>query len=69
VGAGLIDRFEAEKVFGKDRTYYSDLFVERSSADPIGLEFMWRNSTGTAAISNYVLKKLESYGKAVGLLD
>ena len=67
--AGLISDFATERDFGKDRKYFSDLYVERDSRDPIRLEFMWRSKTGTAQVSNYVLKKLESYGKAVGLLD
>jgi hypothetical protein len=69
VDAGIITSFDTEKPFGnKDRVYYSDLYVERNEADPIRLEFMWRKDTQTAAISNYVLKKLEAYGKAVGLI-
>lgn len=69
VDTGIIAGFETEKPFGsKDRMYYSDLYVERNEGDPIRLEFMWRKDTQKAAISNYVLKKLESYGKAVGLI-
>lgn len=67
--AGVIADFEAEKLFGKDRKYYSDLIVTLPTGELIRLEFMWRNSTGSADISNYVLKKLEIYGKSIGLFD
>lgn len=66
--AGIISSFDYEKQFGTDRKYFSDLYVTRPSGEPIRLEFMWRNSTGSADISNYVLKKLELYGKSIGLL-
>lgn len=66
---GLVTSFEIEKEFGKERKYFSDVYVERDGHNPVRLEFMWRKSTGTAQVSNYVLKKLESYGKAVNLLD
>ncbi|OZG27690.1 hypothetical protein BH683_017620 [Williamsia sp. 1138] len=66
---GIITDFEPEKLFGKDRKYYSDLIVTLPTGESIRLEFMWRNSTGSADISNYVLKKLEIYGKSIGLFD
>lgn len=66
--AGIISTFDVEKQFGSDRKYFSDLYITRPSGEPIRLEFMWRNSTGSADISNYVLKKLELYGKSIGLL-
>lgn len=69
VDAGLAETCQTEKEFGKDRKYYSDLQVKRPSTESVRLEFMWRKSTGTAEISNYVLMKLDNYGKAVGLLD
>ncbi|MGW4479403.1 hypothetical protein [Rhodococcus triatomae] len=67
--AGIITSFAVEKQFGKERKYYSDLHVFLPSGDSVRLEFMWRNSTGSADISNYVLKKLEIYGKSIGLFD
>ncbi|ORV65171.1 hypothetical protein AWC03_02075 [Mycobacterium europaeum] len=55
--AGIISECEVEKQFGSDRRYFSDLYINRLSGDAIRLEFMWRTSTGSADISNYVLKK------------
>lgn len=66
--AGIVSSFDPERQFGSDRKYFSDLYVTRPSGEPIRLEFMWRLSTGSADISNYVLKKLELYGKSIGLL-
>lgn len=66
---GLITHFDTEKEFGQGQKYFSDLYVEREGYNPVRLEFMWRKSTGTAQVSNYVLKKLASYGRAVNLLE
>jgi DNA (cytosine-5)-methyltransferase 1 len=45
----------------------TDLFCVRQSGD-IRLEVMWRLNTSRAEIASYVLRKLNGYGKATGLL-
>ncbi len=65
--AGLIDSYETEKDVGGALTLASDLCVIRAS-EPIRLEIMWRGKTSRAEIANYVLGKLNNYGKAVGYL-
>ena len=74
IGAALndskvISSFETEKLFGNDRKYYSDLLCTREGRESVRIEFMWRTTTGTADISNYALKKLELYGKSIGLFE
>jgi hypothetical protein len=68
VDVGLIDTFEAEKTLGTELVYASDLFVMQAGV-PIRFEIMWRTSAGRAQVANYVLGKLGSYGRAIGLLD
>jgi hypothetical protein len=35
---------------------------------PVRLDMMWRARTGRADIANYVLDKINNYGRAIGLL-
>jgi DNA (cytosine-5)-methyltransferase 1 len=46
----------------------SDLLVKGKFGEA-RIEVMWRSKTGRAEISNYTLKKLEAYGKNIGLLN
>jgi DNA (cytosine-5)-methyltransferase 1 len=68
VDVGLADEFEIEKTLGTDLVYTSDVYMVQAG-EPIRLEVMWRGSAGRAQIANYVLMKLGSYGRAIGLLD
>lgn len=68
VDAGIITDFTTEKTLGTELSYKSDLAINRPKGGPVRLEVMWRTSTNTAEISNYALKKLEQYGKAIKLL-
>jgi DNA (cytosine-5)-methyltransferase 1 len=66
---GLVETFETERALGgTEFVYASDLYLVRGD-EPIRLEVMWRSGTGRADIANYVLGKLGSYGRAIGLLD
>ncbi|HJZ37134.1 MAG TPA: hypothetical protein VJ204_12770, partial [Solirubrobacterales bacterium] len=65
---GLISEFAPEVDLGTELVFESDLRVVRSE-EPIRVEVMWRKSTSRAAIANYVLGKLQNYGRAVGYLD
>lgn len=66
--AGLINSYEVEKTLGTKLVYKSDVYCDSKHIGPIRLEMMWRSSTNTAEVSNYTLGKLNSYGKAIGLL-
>lgn len=65
---GLITGPETEKSLGTTLTFNSDLYAMHSSA-PLRLEMMWRAKAGRADIANYVLRKVNNYGRAIGLLD
>lgn len=66
--AGLISRWEAEARLGEKHTLSSDLLCyTRTGA--VRLEFMWRAEVERAQIAQYVLEKLESYGRAIGFLN
>ncbi|UWQ46000.1 hypothetical protein [Leisingera aquaemixtae] len=67
VFSGLIDSFEVEVKLNGKNTLRSDLVVQGSFGEA-RLEMMWRAKTGRADISNYTLKKLELYGKNIGLI-
>jgi hypothetical protein len=68
VGAGLIEASETEREFGSKLVFYSDLYCMQEGK-PIRLEMMWRSKTSRAEIANYVLTKLNNYGRAIGFLD
>jgi hypothetical protein len=65
---GLISEFAPEVNLGTELVFESDLRVIRAE-EPIRVEIMWRKSTSRAAIANYVLGKLQNYGRAIGYLD
>ena len=67
VAAGLIESFETEKDLGTVLTFKSDLYCVTGGA-PLRVEMMWRGTTGRATIANYVLGKINNYGRAIGLL-
>lgn len=70
VRLGLVESFQTERdiEIGSGLTRRSDLYLEQGSSGPIRIELMWRARGGRATIANYVLTKLGSYGKAIGLL-
>ncbi|MBB5784262.1 hypothetical protein [Nonomuraea jabiensis] len=68
VAAGLVEQFKIEHPLGADLSFFSDIYCIKEGA-PIRLEFMWRTRTGRATIANYVLGKLNNYGKAIGLMN
>ncbi|MGW5053151.1 hypothetical protein [Actinokineospora sp. NPDC004072] len=65
--ASLIDAFTTEKPLGTKPDFLSDVYCERAEG-PVRLEMMWRKETSRAGIANYVLGKLNNYGKGIGLL-
>jgi hypothetical protein len=67
---GLIADYETERDLDVGTAYAlrSDLYCDMGATGPIRLEFMWRAKGGRADIANYVLTKLGSYGKAIGLV-
>jgi hypothetical protein len=65
---GLIDDYLIEKDLGTDLKFVSDLYLI-SNGEPIRVEVMWRTTTSRAAIANYVLGKLNNYGRAIGYLE
>jgi hypothetical protein len=67
VSVGLVESFETERDLGAGLARRSDLYCVQA-AGPIRIEFMWRGQGGRATIANYVLTKLGSYSKAIGLL-
>ena len=67
VANGFVSAFETEKDLGTEYVVKSDLQVVRAD-QPIRLEAMWRTRAGRADIANYVLTKLNLYGKAIGLM-
>ncbi|MFB7227499.1 hypothetical protein ACFCY9_07280 [Streptomyces fimicarius] len=67
VDTGLIDSYETERNLGTDLVFNSDIYCLKDGA-PIRLELMWRSSTGRAAIANYVLGKINNYGRAIGII-
>ncbi|MCC3328329.1 hypothetical protein [Nocardia abscessus] len=67
VDCGIIIGFETEKSLGTELSYKSDIACIRPNG-PVRLEMMWRTKTNMAEVSNYTLKKLEQYGKAIKLL-
>jgi len=50
-----------------DLNFKSDLYCLHGGL-PLRLEMMWRARTGRADIANYVLGKINNYGRAIGLL-
>lgn len=56
-----------EKDLGTDLKFTSDLYLMRAG-EPIRIEVMWRKETSRAGIANYVLGKLNNYGRAIGYL-
>lgn len=67
VASSLIDSYLPERNFGNGLTRRTDI-VAQTKDGPVRLEFMWREATGRAAISNYVLTKLYNYGRAISYL-
>jgi DNA (cytosine-5)-methyltransferase 1 len=67
VEAGLIASFRVEESLEGQTNLRSDLFVSGDFGEA-RLEMMWRTKTGRADIANYTLKKLEAYGKNIGVL-
>lgn len=65
--AGLITAFETEQDFGDGMTRRTDL-VCQTKLGVVRVEMMWRSKTSRAEIANYVLGKLQNYGKAIGFL-
>ncbi|MFE9744601.1 hypothetical protein ACFYOT_06825 [Saccharothrix saharensis] len=66
---GLIESYETEYILGDTVKYFSDIYCVRTDQSPLRLEVMWRATTSRAEIANYVLGKLQNYGKAIGLLE
>ncbi|WP_179468425.1 hypothetical protein [Mycolicibacterium vinylchloridicum] len=68
--AGIIESYELEEPFGNEQsTYRSDILAKRNNGMAVRIELMWRKSASPADVSNYVLRKLEIYGKSAGLLN
>jgi DNA (cytosine-5)-methyltransferase 1 len=67
VACGLIERFDLEVNFGEGLTRRTDIVCD-PHLDPVRLELMWRSDTSRAEIANYVLTKLNNYGRAIGFL-
>jgi hypothetical protein len=67
VDCGLVEDYELELDLGEGLTRRSDL-VCNLHLDPVRLELMWRTDAGRAEIANYVLTKLNNYGRAIGFL-
>jgi DNA (cytosine-5)-methyltransferase 1 len=65
---GLISAFETEVELRGRITVISDLLCTTDSG-LVRLELMWSKWAYRAAIADYVLKKLQNYGQAIGLLD
>jgi DNA (cytosine-5)-methyltransferase 1 len=65
--AGLVTDVETEKSLGTELAFMSDLFCIQGGA-PLRLEMMWRAKAGRAHVANYVLGKINNYGRAIGLL-
>lgn len=63
----LIEEFQAECDLGKGLTRRTDILCQTESG-PVRLEMMWRARTGRAEIANYVLTKLQNYGRAIEFL-
>jgi hypothetical protein len=68
VDAGYVKQFFTERDLGLGLTRRTDLYCE-AGANIVRMEIMWRAKTSRAEIANYVLTKLQNYGKAVGLLS
>jgi DNA (cytosine-5)-methyltransferase 1 len=65
---GLVLDYTTEKDLGTKLVYQSDIYCVRETS-PVRIEVMWRKRTGRAEIANYVLTKLNNYGKAIELLS
>ena len=65
---GLISAFETEVELRGRITVISDLLCTADSG-LVRLELMWTKWAYRGAIADYVLKKLQNYGRAIGLLD
>ena len=64
---GLVSAPETERSLGTDLNFKNDLYCLHGGL-PLRLEMMWRARTGRADIANYVLGKINNYGRAIGLL-
>lgn len=67
VSVRLVDSYETERTLGTDLVFHSDIYCLKDGT-PIRLELMWRSRTGRATIANYVLGKINNYGKAIGVI-
>jgi len=65
---GLVNDFKTEAEFRGRINLRSDLLCETDSG-LVRLELMWKDWAYPAEIAIYVLKKLQNYGRAIGLLD
>jgi DNA (cytosine-5)-methyltransferase 1 len=65
---GLINNFKTEAEFRGRIKLRSDLLCKTDSG-LVRLEFMWKDWAYPGEIANYVLKKLQNYGRAIGLFD
>jgi hypothetical protein len=68
IGRGLLDvnlinDFAVEQDFGNGLTRRTDIVCDVFPS-PVRLEVMWRSKSGRADIANYVLTKLQNYGRA-----
>lgn len=66
--SGLIYSFKIEAELRGKRNLRSDLLCE-TDLGLVRLELMWIKWTKSPSIANYVLKKLQNYGLAIGLLE
>lgn len=64
---GLVENPETERSLGTSLAFTSDIFATHMAV-PLRLEMMWRAKAGRADIANYVLGKINNYGRAIGLL-
>ncbi|MCT7970296.1 hypothetical protein NG799_28675 [Laspinema sp. D1] len=64
---GLIRSFKTEVDLGNGLTRRTDLVCE-TEFGKVRIEVMWRKTTSRADIANYVLQKVQNYGRALGFL-
>ncbi|EHQ06204.1 hypothetical protein Lepil_1515 [Leptonema illini DSM 21528] len=65
VAANLATQFDKEVILNGNASLYSDLLVHLPDRTSVRVEFMWRKSATAGAIAQYVLEKLNLYGKAL----
>jgi DNA (cytosine-5)-methyltransferase 1 len=65
---GLVSSFKTEVEFRGRINLRSDLLCITDSG-LVRLEIMWKKWANRSEIANYVLNKLQNYGRAIGLLD